>query len=64
MEKRASKIGKPNYFHYISPNNGKWLQPAAAERVERLGLGGRVLSDMHVNSGGGVAAAQAFKGDS
>jgi hypothetical protein len=58
MEERATKIGKPKFFYYISPNNGKWLNATDATAVEAMGLGDHVLSDMHVRAGGGVKVAE------
>ena len=58
MEERAASIGKPNFFYYISPNNGQWLPTADAEAVEALGLGGHVVSDLHTGACGGVEAAK------
>ena len=62
MEERAAKIGKPNTLYYLSPNNGKWLNPDDAAAVEKLGLGDHVMSDMHVGAGGGVAVAETLFG--
>ena len=57
MEERATKIGKPKFFYYMSPNNANWLNASQAAEVEALGLGDHVVSDMHVGAGGGVAKA-------
>ena len=57
MEERATKLGKPKYFYYMSPNNANWLNASQSEEVELLGLGDHVVSDMHVGAGGGVEKA-------
>ena len=58
MEARATKIGKPKFFYYMSPNNAHWLNASQAAEVEALGLGDHVVSDMHVGAGGGVQTAE------
>ena len=45
MEERATKIGKPKFFYYMSPNNANWLNASQAAEVEALGLGDHVVSD-------------------
>ena len=50
MEERAAQIGKQDFFLYVSPDSGSWLPSDEADAVERLGLGTRVLSDMHVGA--------------
>lgn len=62
MEARAAAIGKPKFFYYISPNQGRWLPPDAADAIETLDLGKHVLSDIHVDAGGGIAQARALFG--
>ena len=57
MEERATKIGKPKFFYYMSPNNANWLNESQSEEVESLGLGDHVVADMHVGAGGGVEKA-------
>ena len=57
MEERATKLGKPKFFYYMSPNNANWLNASQSEEVESLGLGDHVVSDMHVGAGGGVEKA-------
>ena len=57
MEERATKIGKPKFFYYMSPNNANWLNVSQSAEVEALGLGDHVVSDMHVGAGGGVEKA-------
>lgn len=57
MEERATKLGKPKFFYYLSPNNAKWLNSSQAAEVEALGLGDHVVSDEHVGAGGGVEKA-------
>jgi hypothetical protein len=58
MEDRAVAIGKPNFFYYMSPNNANWLNASQADEAEALGLGDRIVSDMHVGAGGGVDKAK------
>jgi hypothetical protein len=57
MEERATSLGKPKFFYYMSPNNAAWLNASQAQEVEALGLGDHVVSDMHVGAGGGVEKA-------
>ena len=57
MEERATQLGKPKFFYYMSPNNANWLNASQSAEVEALGLGDHVVSDMHVGAGGGVERA-------
>jgi hypothetical protein len=57
MEERATKLGKPKFFYYMSPNNARWLNSSQATEVEALGLGDHVMTDEHVGAGGGVEVA-------
>lgn len=53
MEARATKLGMPKTFFYMNPNNAKWLTPADAAKVEKVGIKDHAVMDEHVGGGGG-----------
>jgi hypothetical protein len=36
MEAKATALGMPNELFYLNPNNGNWLQPGDAAKIEKL----------------------------
>lgn len=66
MERRATEVGIEGQLRYIFPGNPPWpawpyLNDSDGARAEALGLGGRLLADLHVQgSYGGAARAGAL----
>jgi len=59
MEERAAGLGMAKELFYMSPNNGAWLQPDEALKVEALGIKDHAVMDQHVGTGGAVEKAAA-----
>ena len=57
IEARAKKIGISAELQYIFPQN-MGMNATDSARAEALGLGDRLLTDIHDGSGGGVRIAE------
>ena len=53
MEARAKKVGVPNTLHYLFPDNNG-INSTDAAPAAALGLGSRLVVDIHTSSTGGV----------
>eukprot|EP00040_Diaphanoeca_grandis_P032005 m.192845 g.192845 ORF g.192845 m.192845 type:complete len:808 (-) comp32486_c0_seq1:486-2909(-) len=58
MESRAAGLGMANTMFYMNPNNARWLNPADAAKVEKVGIKDHAVMDEHVGGGGGVEIAK------
>lgn len=54
MEARAYKVGVPNTLHYLFPDNSG-INSTDAASAAALGLGSRLVVDIHTSSTGGVS---------
>eukprot|EP00048_Salpingoeca_helianthica_P022073 m.16259 g.16259 ORF g.16259 m.16259 type:complete len:806 (-) comp6848_c0_seq2:62-2479(-) len=59
MEEKLVELGMGGQFTYLFPDNGG-PNAVDAARAEKLGLGDRLVSDIHVGAGGAMAEAEAL----
>jgi hypothetical protein len=57
MEEKLVELGMGGQFTYLFPDNGG-PDAADAAKAEALGLGDRLVSDIHVGAGGAMAEAE------
>jgi len=58
MEAKATALGMPNELFYLNPNNGNWLQPGDAAKIEKLGLHEHASMDIHTGDGGAITTSK------